>query len=169
MLKTLRQFLVTPEPGVAQALAALRALFALTFAAQVLLAALLAASLSFFAGEQEASALLSQILLVLSLLQVPLGATLSLLSARSGGKGAALSGTIMAGVVLASTAWFLAFSLLVGSAPLYLVLSLLVVVNAYAVGFFLCGRLAKVAVMNPRVEPKQRRVGEVLRERSPHP
>ena len=72
--------------------------------------------------------------------------------AARGVKGAALSGVIMAGVVLATPVWFLAFGFLVGTAPIYLLALLAVIVNAYAAGFILCNHLAKTALIVPEKE-----------------
>ena len=130
----------------------LRRIFAATFLAQAGVAALLSGGLALVAGSRApAPTLASQILVILALAGLPVAATMAHLTGRAGGKGAALAATIIAGVLLATPAWFLAFAVLVGSASLYLALLLAVVVNSYAVGFLLCGRFAGFAVAVPPV------------------
>ena len=126
----------------------LRGVFAAMFLAQVGVAAVLAGGLALLAPAQaSASPLTAQILVVLALVDLPVAATLPFLSARGGGKSAALAATLLAGVLLATPAWFLAFAALVESGVVYLLLLLAVVLNAYALGLFLCGRFAGFAVV----------------------
>ncbi len=126
----------------------LRGVFAAMFLAQVGVAAALASGLALLAPVQtSASPLTAQILVVLALVDLPVAATLPYLGARGGGKSAALAATLLAGVLLATPAWFLAFAALVKSGAVYLLLLLAVVLNAYALGFFLCGRFAGFAVV----------------------
>ena len=152
MLKPLQNFLTNPNPTLPEAVSFLRTAFVLIFMAQSVVAALLMGALRLVAGSGSASALLSQILVVFSLLQIPVGVLLALGMSRAGGKGAALSGVIMAGVMLATPVWFLTFGFLVGAAPLYLAILLAIVVNAYAAGFLLCNYLAKLALVAPKNE-----------------
>ena len=147
MLAPLRSFLKNPEPSLTEAVGVRRGGFVAMFLAQSGVALLLLSILSAVAGRGSAGPLLSQILVVLALLQIPVAALIAHASSRAGGKGAALSATIMAGVMLATPAWFLAFALLVGSGTLYIFLLLAVLVNAYAVGFFLCGQFARAALV----------------------
>ncbi len=128
----------------------LRGVFAAMFLAQVGVAALLAGVLAWVVGVRAAPPLTSQILVVLALVGVPVAATMAHLRARSGSKGAALAGVLLAGVLLATPAWFLAFAALIGSGGVYLTLLLLVVVTAYALGFLLCGRFAGFALAAPK-------------------
>lgn len=130
----------------------LRGVFGAMFLTQAGVAALLAGALALLVSPRApATALTSQVLVLLSLVQVPVAATIAYFTGRSGGKGAALAATIMAGVLLATPAWFLAFAVLIGSGGVYLALLLTVVVNAYAVGFILCGHFAGFAVAVPPV------------------
>ena len=147
MLRGLRHFLTKLEPTLAEAVAALRTVFVLMFLAQCLVAGGLAALLGLLTGGNATSALVSQILLILALLQIPVAVTLAQLTARPGGKGAALAAVLMLGVMLATPAWFLAFAFLIQSSFLYLALLLVVLLNSYAVGFLLCGRYGKVALL----------------------
>lgn len=149
MLEPLRDFLNNPEPSRQEAVSFLRTTFVLMFLAQSAVAVLLMILLGMLMGTSTTSTLLSQILVVFSLLQIPIGILFAYGSSRAGGKGAALSGVIMAGVILAAPVWFLSFGFLVGAAPLYLAILLAIVVNAYAAGFILCIHLARVALIEP--------------------
>ena len=150
MLAALRRFLSQPAPSRVEVAGVLRGVFVAMFLTQTAVAALLAGALALVTGfTAPAGALTSQILVVLALAQVPVGAGMAYFAGRGGGKGAALAATLMAGVLLATPAWFLAFAALVGSSSLYLVVLLIIVVNAYGVGFFLCGRFAAFAVVRP--------------------
>lgn len=152
MLKPLQSFLTNPHPTLPQAVSFLRMAFVLIFMAQCFVAILLMVLLRLIAGSGSTSPLLSQILIVFSLLQIPVGILLAYGVSRVGGKGAALSGVIMAGVMLAVPVWFLAFGFLVGMAPLYLLVLLAIVINAYGAGFILCNHLAKLALVVPKKE-----------------
>lgn len=121
--------------------------FVLMFLAQCLVAGAIAALLGLLTGGSNTSPLVSQILLALALLQIPVAVTLAHFAARPGGKGAALAAVLMLGVMLATPAWFLAFAFLIRSSFLYLALLLAVLLNSYAVGFLLCGRYGKVALL----------------------
>ena len=152
MLGALRRFLNDKHPTRRAALAVLRGVFAAMFLAQSVVAGLLFTVLSLVdGGEQTAGTLVSQILLVLAAAQLPLGVMLAYFTGKSGGKGAALSATLLGAVILSTPAWFLAFALLIGSAELYLLLLLVVLVNAYGAGFLLCGKLAEWSLLP---EPK---------------
>lgn len=144
----MRGFLNNPKPARAEALTALRGVFAAMFLSQAGVAALLAGVLALLTeARAPAFPLTSQVLVGLALLGLPVAATMAYSTARAGGKGAALAATLLAGVLLAVPAWFLAFAALVGSGRIYLTALLLVVVNAYAVGFLMCGRFAAFALM----------------------
>ena len=139
------------------------------FLAQTVVAALLAVMLSFLTATRvPAAPLTSQILMILALLGLPVAATMAYVTARAGGKGAALAATIMAGVLLAVPAWFLAFAVLIGSGDFYLILLLFVVVNAYAVGFFLCSRFAAFALITPVNPEKDASAEQVQRQVETH-
>lgn len=131
----------------------LRASFALMFLAQLLIAAFVAMLLRLLAEPQSANALVSQILILFSFFQLPLGTVLPLFAARSGGKRAALSATLMMAVLLATSAWFAAFAFLIGAPPAYLMIMFLLLIGYYMIGFFFCGRFATVALIEPR--PKE--------------
>lgn len=152
MLKPLQTFLANPHPTLPEAVSFLRTTFVLIFMAQGMVAALLMGALQLIMGSGSTNALVSQILVVFSLLQIPVGVLLAYGVSRAGGKGAALSGVIMAGVMLATPVWFLSFGFLIGATPIYLMVLLAIVVNAYAAGFILCNHLAKLALIVPKNE-----------------
>lgn len=125
----------------------MRGVFVAVFLSQAGIAALLAGALALLTeARAPAFPLTSQVLVILALLGLPVAVTMAYSTARAGGKGAALAATIMAGVLLATPAWFLAFAVLIGSGSVYLIFLLVIVLNAYAAGFFLCGRFAGFAV-----------------------
>ncbi len=124
----------------------MRMVYVLTFMAQIAVAVLLAGVMTAVAGRQSSGTLLAQILVVLSLVQLPVTLFLSIRASKAGGKQAALSASIMAGVLLSTPAWFAAMTLLVSSTLLYLAILLFILMLYYAVGFMLCGRWAKVAL-----------------------
>lgn len=150
MLKGLQRFIRNPKPSKQEALGVLRANFALMFLAQLVCALLLAMILRFFSKGQIASPFMSQILVLFSLLQLPIGLSLPLLAARTGGKGPALAASIFMAVLLSGPAWFLAFAFVIGSSSFYLILLLLIVISYYNIGFFFCGRFADIALLDPR-------------------
>ncbi len=152
MLKALQTFINNPKPSRQEALGVLRANFALMFLAQVLIALVLAFLLRLAGGKQTTSNLVSQILVLFTLFQLPLGVTLPLFASRTGGKGPALSATILMAVLLSTPAWFAAFAFLIGSKSLYLMILLLLLVTYYNTGFFLCGRFASIALIEPKKE-----------------
>jgi hypothetical protein len=145
VLRALQQFLKNSQPSEYEAASVLRGVFVVTFMTQLAVAALLAAVMTAFAGRQSGGTLLAQILVVMSLAQLPLALLLSIGVSRAGGKQAALSASILSGVLLSTPAWFLAMVFLVSSNPFYLALLFSILMLYYAVGFLLCGRWAKVA------------------------
>ncbi|MCA9838861.1 MAG: hypothetical protein KC422_18235 [Trueperaceae bacterium] len=149
MLKSLQNFIANPKPSRQEALGVLRANFALMFLAQVLVAILLAVLLRLLSKPQHGSVLVSQILVLFTLLQLPLGVSLPLFASRHGGKGAALSATLLMSVLLSTSAWFAAFAFLIGSQNSYLMIMLLLLIIYYNTGFFLCGHFANVALKEP--------------------
>jgi hypothetical protein len=124
----------------------MRMVYVLTFMAQVAVAAIVAGVMVAVVGRQSSGTLLAQILVVLSLAQLPVALLLSFRASKAGGKQAALSASIMAGVLLSTPAWFAALVFLVSSTFLYLAILIFILMFYYAVGFMLCGRWAKVAL-----------------------
>lgn len=152
MKDRLRAFLREPRPDPATAVTFLRLVYAGMFGAQTVVAALLGLLLLLLAPPaRPAAPVLSWTLVALAALQLPLALLMVAASARAGGKGAALSATLVAGVLLSTPAWFLMMALVMGSRgtpPLLLLLQLAV---GYALGFGLTGRLARLV---PRPPPE---------------
>jgi hypothetical protein len=163
VLRVLQNFLKNPQLSELEAANFLRLVYGITFMAQVAVAALLAGVLAGVAGRQfpgtqssgtqSSGALLAQIFIVLSLLQFPLALTLSFRVGKAGGKQAALSASIMAGVLFSTPAWFTALVFLVSSPFFYLAILVALLMLYYAIGFMLCSRWAKVALV-PDAEKK---------------
>jgi hypothetical protein len=146
---SVRSFLAAPRPTRAQATVALRLLFVAMFLGQTLVALLLFAVLAAVAGVQSGGLpLLGWVLVGLGLLQLPFAFTVSMLAVRAGGKRAALYGTLLSAVLLATPAWYAAFALLIGQATAAMILLALLSI-AYALGFVLTGRFARLAVTPP--------------------
>jgi hypothetical protein len=148
MLRALQTFLKNPQPSEYEAANVLRVVFMLTFMAQLAVAALLAGVMVAALGRQTGGTLLAQILVVMSLVQLPLALLLGMGVSKAGGKHAALSASIMSGVLLATPAWFAALTFLVSSPFLYLGFLLGILMLYYALGLLLCGRWAKVALQS---------------------
>ncbi len=146
MLGALQRFLKNPQPSEYEASSVMRAIYVLSFMVQIAIAALVAGVMVAIAGRQASGTLLAQILVVMSLAQLPLALLLSIRVSKAGGKQAALSASIMAGVLLSTPAWFLAMTFLVSSTFLYLGILFAILMLYYAVGLMLCGRWAKVAL-----------------------
>jgi hypothetical protein len=147
MLEPLRHFLKNPQATVPEALGILRLIFLLMFMAQFVVATLLALALGLIFGPgKNSSPLLSQILILLSLMQLPLALAIPQLSARAGGKQAALAATIMVAVFLSVPAYFASFALLTGTSLPYLMILLALLMTFYALGLFMVNGFAKLAV-----------------------
>jgi hypothetical protein len=168
VLRTLQNFLKNPQLSELEAANFLRLVYGITFMAQVAVAALVAGVLAGVAGRQfpeiqfpeiqssetrSSGTLLAQIFIVLSLLQFPLALALSFRVSKAGGKQAALSASIMTGVLFSTPAWFTALVFLVSSPFFYLAILVALLMLYYAIGFMLCSRWAKVALA-PDAEKK---------------
>jgi hypothetical protein len=156
VIRALQQFLKTSQPTELQAANVLRMVYAMTFMGQIAVAAVLAGVMVAVAERQASGPLLAQIFVVLSVVQLPLALLLSFGVSRSGGKQAALSASIMSGVLLSTPAWFTAMTFLVSSPFLYLALLLILLMVYYALGVILCGRWAKVALLAPSTKDTPR-------------
>jgi hypothetical protein len=150
VLRALQTFLINPQPTELQAANVLRMVYAMTFMGQIAVAGVLAGVMVAFAGRQSSGTLLAQIFVVLSLVQLPLALLLSFGVSRAGGKQAALSASIMSGVLLSTPAWFTAMTFLVSGHFFYLALLFVILTTYYVLGIMLCGRWAKVALLPPR-------------------
>jgi hypothetical protein len=156
VLGALQSFLKNPAPNEGEAATILRMVFVLTFMAQIAVAAVLVGVMMAITGRQSSGTLLAQILVVMSLVQLPLALLLSIGVSKAGGKQAALSASIMSGVLLSTPAWFLALTFLVSSTFLYIGILFAILMLYYAVGFMLCGRWAKVALQEQKSEARRK-------------
>ncbi len=133
------------------AAAFLRSAYVLAFIAQCAVAALVGVVVVALAGggPRHPSALLGWVLVAFGLAQLPLVAfvvaRLGVLRAGKGARRAALSAALLAGVLLASTAWFLSLALATGQTGTPAFVLLFLVLSGYAVGFVVVGRLGRVA------------------------
>jgi hypothetical protein len=142
--------MTTKRPSYAQALSVLRLVFASMFAAQLVMALIIAGVVRLFGAGGSASALVSQVLVVIALPYLPITLLLTQRSTQQGGKQAAVSATLLAAVLLATPAWLFALALIMGSALNYLLILLAIIAVHYALGFLLCGRFAQAS---QRVDP----------------
>ncbi|MGL4611548.1 MAG: hypothetical protein ACRCYY_18035 [Trueperaceae bacterium] len=149
MLQDLQIFLKRKQLSEGQAANVLRTVYALTFVAQSFVAALLTTLMLVVAGRQDSGVLLPQILCVLAVAQLPLALLFSFGVSRTGGRQAALSASIMSGVLLSTPAWFAAMTFLVSRTFFYLAVLLAILMVYYVLGMLLCGRWAKVALVLP--------------------
>jgi hypothetical protein len=150
VLRALQSFLKNPQPSEGEAASSLRMIYVLTFMVQIAVAAVLAGVMVAVVGRQSPGTLLAQILIVMSLAQLPLALLLSIGVSKAGGKQAALSASIMAGVLLSTPAWFIALTFLVSSPFIYIATLFVILMFYYAIGLMLCGRWAKVALQEKR-------------------
>jgi len=143
-----------PLPATRSA-ATLRLVYALTFMAQVLVAALVAAVVRWLAGgNPRPSDLLAWVLVALAIMQLPFAALASSRLGTIATRQAALARTLFTAVILASTAWAAALALATGQrgASVYVLLSL--VLLSYALGFLAVSRLAgRAAGLPPQPDP----------------
>jgi hypothetical protein len=129
----------------------LRSAFAVSFLAHAAVAALVGIVVVLLAGAapRNPNSLLAWMLVGMTLAQLPVALLIVVragaLRSGPGARRAALSSAILTGVMLASTAWFLALALATGQGGTPLFVLLLVTLTAYSVGFLLMGRLGRVA------------------------
>ncbi|MDE0528318.1 MAG: hypothetical protein OXH85_06475 [Truepera sp.] len=146
MLRRFQTFLLSSEPSEAEAVEALRMLYAVAFLAQMGLAGLVGISTSLFGSGASSRGIFGLPLLGVSMSMPVLALVLSLAIARTGGKPAALTATILAAVLLAAPAWLLAFALATGHGDWPVLAMAGVVAFGYALGLLLIGRFAPHAV-----------------------
>ena len=124
------------------------------FGAQVAISLLVVALILLLGGRARAEpTMLGPVLAGLALLQCLLGVFLPDAVARTGEKGSVLSATLLAAVLLSTPAWFLMLALVTDQGTLPLALMLLALLNGYALGFWLCGRLGKRAAALAAAQP----------------
>ncbi|CAN5664162.1 hypothetical protein BH23DEI1_BH23DEI1_05910 [soil metagenome] len=142
----LAPFLAADEPSLAVATQALRFVFLGLFGAQVTVALALGATVAAFVPQRPAPHdVFALVLVAMAALHVPLAWLLSAAARRSGGKQAALSSTVLGGVLASVPAWFAALMLISGQRSVYLLFVMTILAAAYALGFIGAGRAAVAA------------------------
>lgn len=137
-------------------MATLRLVYALTFMAQVLVAALMAATVRALAGgAPRPSEILAWVLVALALLQLPFAALMSARLGTISSRQVALARTLFTAIILSATAWSTALALATGQRGLSVYVLLSLVMLSYALGFLAVTRLAgRGAELPPRGGPK---------------
>ena len=151
-MRLLRQYLHGPELTLAQALMFLRLVFVLLFAGQLLVALLtgIMLRLAVPGAGGGGNPLIGWVLLAISLPHLPLVLWLSSRGVRALDRGASLSATILAGVLLSTPGWFLSLALVTGQPLLQLGLLLALIMLQYGLGMMLCGRFARLVIPKPQ-------------------
>lgn len=130
---------------------------------QLLLAGLSGGLLLLVTSPQTSSTpIMAQVMVAMSLLQLPLALSLAYTSAKGGTKSSALSAVIVLGVLLSSPAWFALFAFLTGATARYLLIMMLLLMTYYLLGFIFSGLFIKQA-MTPDEEKEDREKGTVER------
>lgn len=147
-MKLLRLYLHGKQLNVAQANMFLRLVFVVVFMGQLVLAMLTGLLLRLAAGGTAAApnSVLGWVLVLISLLNLPLVLFLSSRGVRAGDRQAALTGTLLAAVLLSTPAWFLSLALITRQELLHLVLLLGLLLLQYGIGMFLALRFARLAL-----------------------
>jgi hypothetical protein len=142
----LAAFLGAEEPSHASAVAALRLVFLGLFGAQALIALAVGVAMPALVPVRPApNDAFAVVLLAMAAAHLPLAWVLASAARRSGGKQAALSSTVLSGVLSAVPAWFAALMIISGQRPIYLLLVTALLSVGYAVGFVTTGRAAAAA------------------------
>jgi hypothetical protein len=148
------RFLEADPPTLAVATSALRLVFLGLFGAQVVIALAIGFALaSLVPTRSAANDVFAVVLLVMAALHLPLAWVLAHAAKRSGGKQAALSSTVLSGVLSSVPAWFATLMLISGQRPIYLLLIMVLLSVAYALGFVSAGQAAVVATRPPTASP----------------
>ncbi len=147
MLAPLRSFMRAKRPSLAEARASLKLVFLLAFGMQLAFAAVVALAMRLVVGPQAgAAALLSQSLVVVALLGLPIAHVVARKLAQPGGKAGALSGAIALGVLLSTPAWFWALVWLTGGAFPYQLVFAALLAAYFALGLWQVRTYAKLAL-----------------------
>jgi hypothetical protein len=155
-------FLADPTPSLTTASAALRFTFLGLFGAQVLVALAVGAGVAALLPQRPApSDPFAIVLAVMAAAHLPLAWLLARAAARSGGKEAALSSTVLSAVVSSVPAWFAALMLISGQRPVFLLVVMALLSAAYALGFLAAGHAAVAAVRPDRSGRAAARRGDV--------
>lgn len=151
MLKRIQRLITNPQPEHQEVAWGLRLSYSAAFLLQPLFALLFGGVLLLITAPQAAaSALMSQMLIALALLQLPIALAIAYGLGRSGHKSALIAASIALGVLLATPAWLALFAWLIGSAPRYPVILLSLLSLYYVLGL----TIAKLLVwLTPLEEP----------------
>ena len=84
----------------------------------------------------------------MSIFQLPLALLLGQFLAKSGGKKAALSATIITAMLFSNPAWFAGFGFLSSQSYFYLFIQIMILAIYYAIGILLCGQFAKISFLD---------------------
>lgn len=134
----------------ARAAATLRLVYALTFMAQLVVAALVAVVVTALAGGSgKPSAFLAWVLVALALMQLPFAALIATRLGSVTTRQIALSRTLLTAIFLAATSWFAALALATGQRGLSVYVLFALVMLSYALGFLVVSRLAGRAAQLP--------------------
>ncbi len=144
MLAALRRYLTTPELEPWRAASFLRLAYAAAFLGQGIVAALVATGVRALAGTPgRPSSLLAWLLVAFAAAELPIALAVTARLGAVRTRRSALTATILAGVMLASSAWFAALALATGQRGTPVLALLALVSVGYAVGFVAVGRLAR--------------------------
>ena len=130
-----------------EALLFLRQTFFIFFMAQVFLATLLTIGFSFASSPKENDSLITT-LIIMSLIQLPLAIVISSYFTRTGGRRPALAASIATAMLFSNPAWFAGFGFLSSKSYFYLFVQILILTIYYAIGILICGRFAKVSLLD---------------------
>lgn len=156
ILNLLRTYLHSPQLTLAQASRFLRLVFLLAFMGQfvVAMATGLALRLAVPDVPEPSSGILGWVLVFISLPHLPLVLFLSTRGTRALNRGASLSSTLLAGVLLSTPAWFLSLAMITRQAQIHMFLLLGILVFQYALGMFLTSRFARLVIPAEPAQPE---------------
>jgi hypothetical protein len=146
VIERLRTFAAGPPPDQDEAAGTLRLVYVIVFGGQVLVALAVGTLLAWWLPAPGATNdVLALVLLMMAVVQLPIGWALGRAAIRAGGRAAAMSGVIASAVVLSVPAWFGVLLLVSGQRPLYLAGITAVVSVGYSLGFLMTGTAARLA------------------------
>ncbi len=154
MLSRLRQYVNGPQLDVAQATSFLRQVFLIVFMSQFTVAMATGLVLrALFPAPTGGDSLLGWVLVLISVPHLPMSLALAVRGLQGANRGSSLSSTLLVAVLLSTPAWFLSLGFATGQAdgPLFTLMAIMV--GQYAIGMFLTGRFARLAIP-ARKEPE---------------
>lgn len=148
ILRLLRTYLHSPQLTLAQATSFLRLVFLLAFMGQFVAAMATGLVLRLAVPDvpEPSSGILGWVLVLISLPHLPLVLFLSTRGTQALNRGASLSSTLLAGVLLSTPAWFLSLAMITRQAQLHLLLLIVIILFQYALGMFLTSRFARLVI-----------------------